>query len=41
MARLDLMEQSGKAEPKAISFVIGYMVVVAAIAVLTRDIQLL
>ena len=38
--KLDLMERSGKAEPKAIFVVIGYMIVVAAIAVLTRDIQL-
>jgi cobalt/nickel transport system permease protein len=39
--KLDLMQQFGKAEPRAIFAVIGYMVVVAAIAVLTRDIQLL
>jgi cobalt/nickel transport system permease protein len=39
--KLDLMEQSGKAEPKAIFAVIGYMVIVAAIAALTRNIQLL
>jgi cobalt/nickel transport system permease protein len=38
--KLDLMERSGKAEPKAIFVVITYMIVVAAIAVLTRDIQL-
>jgi cobalt/nickel transport system permease protein len=38
--KLDLMERSGKAEPKAIFVVIGYMIVVSAIAVLTRDIQL-
>ena len=39
--KLDLMERSGKAEPRAIFAVVGYMVMVAAIAVLTRDIQLL
>ena len=39
--KLDLMEQSVKAEPKAIFAVMGYMVVVAAIAVLTRGIHLL
>ena len=39
--KLDLMEQAGKAEPRAIFAVIGYMTVVAAIAILTRDIQLL
>jgi cobalt/nickel transport system permease protein len=39
--KLDLMEQSNKAGPGAIFAVIGYMVVVAAIAVLTRDIQFL
>ena len=38
--KLDLMERSGKAEPKAIFVVIGYMTIVAAIAVLTRDTQL-
>jgi len=38
--KLDLMERSGKAEPKAIFVVIGYMIVVSAIVVLTRDIQL-
>jgi cobalt/nickel transport system permease protein len=38
--KLDLMEQPVKAKPKAIFAVMGYMVVVAAIAVLTRDIQL-
>jgi len=38
--KLDLMERSGKAEPKAIFVVIGYMIVVFAIVVLTRDIQL-
>jgi cobalt/nickel transport system permease protein len=39
--KLDLMEQSVKAEPKAIFAVMGYMVVVAYIAVLTRGIHLL
>jgi cobalt/nickel transport system permease protein len=39
--KLDLMEQSGKAEPKAIFVVMGYMAAVAAIAVLTRGIHLL
>ncbi len=39
--KLDLMEQSVKAEPKTIFVVMGYMVVVAAIAVLTRGIHLL
>jgi cobalt/nickel transport system permease protein len=39
--KLDLMEQSVKAEPKTIFVVMGYMVVVAAIAVLTRGINLL
>lgn len=39
--KLDLMEQSFKAEPKAIFAVIGYMVVAAAIAVFTRSIHLL
>ena len=39
--KLDLMEQAGKAEPRAIFAVIGYMTVVAAIAILTREIQLL
>jgi cobalt/nickel transport system permease protein len=38
--KLDLMERSGKAEPKAIFVVITYMIVVSAIVVLTRDIQL-
>jgi len=38
--KLDLMERSGKAGPKAIFVVITYMIVVAAIAVLTRDVQL-
>ena len=38
--KLDLMERSVKAKPKAIFVVIGYMTVVSAIAVLTRDIQL-
>jgi hypothetical protein len=37
----DLMEQSGKAGPMAIFAVMGYMAVIAAIAVLTRGIQLL
>jgi len=39
--KLDLTEQSGKAEPKAIFAVMGYMIVIAAIAVLTRGIRLL
>jgi cobalt/nickel transport system permease protein len=39
--KLDLMEQSGKAEPNAIFAVMGYMIVIAAIAVLTRGIRLL
>lgn len=39
--KLDLMEQAWKTEPKAIFAVIGYMMVVAAIAILTRDMQLL
>ncbi len=39
--KLDLMEQSGKAGPKATFAVMGYMAVIAAIAVLTRGIQLL
>ncbi len=39
--KLDLMVQAGKAEPMAIFLVTGYMFMVAAIAVLTSDIQLL
>ena len=39
--KLDIMEQSGKAGRKAILSVIAYIVTIAAIAVLTRDIQLL
>ncbi len=39
--KLDLMEQSVKAEPKAIFVVMGYIVVVAFIAVLTQGIHLL
>jgi cobalt/nickel transport system permease protein len=39
--KLDLMEQPGRAEPRAIFAVIGYMTVIAAIAILTRDIQFL
>ncbi|MFA6372567.1 MAG: cobalt ECF transporter T component CbiQ [Methanothrix sp.] len=39
--KLDLVEQSGKAEPMAIFAVMGYMAIVAAIVVLTRNIQLL
>ena len=39
--KLDIMEQSGKAGPKAIFAVMVYMAMIAAIAVLTRDIQLL
>jgi cobalt/nickel transport system permease protein len=39
--KLDLMEQSAKAEPKAIFAVMGYLAVIAAIAVFTRGIQLL
>jgi cobalt/nickel transport system permease protein len=39
--KLNIMEQSGRAEPKTIFAVLGYMAMIAAIAVLTRDIQLL
>jgi cobalt/nickel transport system permease protein len=39
--RLDLMEQSDRAEPKVIFAVMGYMVVIAAIALLTRSTHLL
>jgi cobalt/nickel transport system permease protein len=39
--KLDLMEQSGRAEPRAIFAVISYIAVVAAVAFLTKDIQLL
>jgi cobalt/nickel transport system permease protein len=39
--KLDIMEQSEKVEHKAIFAVLGYMAMIAAIAVLTRDIQLL
>jgi len=39
--KLDLMVQAGNAEPMTIFLVIGYMSMVAAIAVLTSDIQLL
>jgi cobalt/nickel transport system permease protein len=39
--KLDLMSQAGKAEPRAIFAVIGYMTATAAIAILTREIQLL
>ncbi|MGA9097573.1 MAG: cobalt ECF transporter T component CbiQ [Methanotrichaceae archaeon] len=39
--KLDLMEQFGKAEPRAILAVTSYMAVIATIAVLTRNIQLL
>jgi cobalt/nickel transport system permease protein len=39
--KLDLMEQTGRAEPKAVFAVVIYLVAVAAIAVSTRDIQLL
>jgi cobalt/nickel transport system permease protein len=39
--KLSLIKHASKAEPRAICVVIGYMVVVAAIAFLTKDIQLL
>ena len=39
--KLDIMEQSERVEKKAIFAVLGYMAIIAAIAVLTRDIQLL
>jgi cobalt/nickel transport system permease protein len=39
--KLDLMEQSSRAEPKAIFAVVAYIFVIASIVVLTRDIQLL
>jgi cobalt/nickel transport system permease protein len=39
--KLDLMEQSSKAEPRAIFAVLGYMAMIATIAVLTRETQLL
>ncbi len=38
--KLDLMERASKAEPKTILAVMSYMAAIAAIAVLTRDIQL-
>lgn len=39
--KLNIMEQSGKAEPKEIFGVLGYMIAIVAIAFITRDIQLL
>jgi cobalt/nickel transport system permease protein len=39
--KLNLMEQTGRAKPKAVFAVVVYLVAVAAIAVSTRDIQLL
>jgi cobalt/nickel transport system permease protein len=39
--KLDLMERSSRAEPKAIFAVVAYIFVIASIVVLTRDIQLL
>lgn len=39
--KLDLVEPGSKAEPKAIFVVVGYIIVAAAIAILTRNIQLL
>jgi cobalt/nickel transport system permease protein len=39
--KLDLLEQTGKIKPRAIFAVIGYMASIAAIAIFTRDIQLL
>jgi cobalt/nickel transport system permease protein len=39
--RLDLMEQTGGAKPRAILAVIGYITVLVIITVLTRNIQLL
>lgn len=39
--KLDIMEQSGKAGQRSILSVFAYMAVIAAIMVLTRDIQLL
>lgn len=39
--KLDLMEAGSKAEPKAILMVICYIIVATAIAIFTRDIQLL
>jgi cobalt/nickel transport system permease protein len=39
--KLGVMEKSSRAEPKATFTVIAYIAVIAAIAVLTRDIQLL
>jgi cobalt/nickel transport system permease protein len=39
--KLDLMDRSNRAEPKAIFAVVVYIFVIASIVVLTRDIQLL
>jgi cobalt/nickel transport system permease protein len=39
--KLDIMEQSGRVDPKAIFAVLVYMAMIAAIVVLTRDIRLL
>jgi cobalt/nickel transport system permease protein len=39
--KLDLLEQAGKAGPRAMLAVGGYLTVVAAIAILTREMQLL
>ncbi|MDD4161935.1 MAG: cobalt ECF transporter T component CbiQ [Methanothrix sp.] len=39
--KLDLMEQSGRAEPRAIMAAAVYLATASAIAVLTRDVQLL
>ncbi|MCX6669793.1 MAG: cobalt ECF transporter T component CbiQ, partial [Methanothrix sp.] len=39
--KLDLTEQTGRAEPRAVFAVVAYLAAVAAIAVLTRDLQML
>jgi energy-coupling factor transporter transmembrane protein EcfT len=39
--KLDLLEQAGKSTPEALFAVVAYLAIVAAIAVLTRDIQML
>ncbi len=39
--KLDLLEHAGKAEPKALFAIVAYLATVAAIVVLTRDIQML
>ncbi|VVB68713.1 Cobalt transport protein [uncultured archaeon] len=39
--KLDLAEQTKSAEPKAVFAIVAYLAAVAAIAILTRDIQML